>query len=147
MDDRAVSNNAAILMMVATVLGVAAAVFFHVVYGADAPHGSIGLDPVRGSTDPRMRELQVANASHNLTYQSVTVELEGAPLKYDSSDTGSGYCLAPKGGACVQKDEWLPGEHVVTPGDRIRIHGAQLPGAKIDVLLDTRQSWEGYLVK
>src|SRR5581483_3285614 len=35
MRDDAVSNSAAVLMMLATVLGVSAAVFLHVIYGAD----------------------------------------------------------------------------------------------------------------
>lgn len=145
MRDNAVSNAVAILMMIATVIGVSAAVFIHAVYGADEAHGSIGLEVVRGSPDLRIRELLVANASDNLTYQSVAITLEGQSLKYDSGDSGTGYCIAPKGGPCVDKDEWLPRDHKVLPGDKIRIHGSGLGGKKVDVLLDTRQAWEGYL--
>ncbi|MEA3199190.1 MAG: hypothetical protein QOE90_618 [Thermoplasmata archaeon] len=147
MRDDAVSNNAAVLMMIATVMGVASAVYLHVVYGADAPHGTIGLSAMAAGSDGRLRQLHVDNASANMTYQSVTIEMAGSPLKYDSSATGAGYCVAPKGGPCVQKDEWLPGDHKVTPGDVIRIQGPQLSGAKVDVLLDTRQAWEGNLAK
>lgn len=144
-DDAGVGNGVAVLLMITTVLGVSAAVFMHAVYGADAAHGTIELEAVKGSKDMLQRELVVANVSDNLTYQSVTVQLDGATLKYDSTSSGVGYCVAPKGGACLDKDAWFPREHKVLPGDKIRLHGSTLAGKKIQVLLDANQAWEGVL--
>ncbi|SRR5581483_2807786 len=147
MRDQAVSNAVAVLMMIATVLGVSAAVYMHAVYGADSGSGkTISLDDTAAMTDARTKELRVTNASGNLTWGSITVELDGTTLRYDGGEVGgSGYCVAGATGACAPRDDWQPFQVVVKPGQRVIVHGSELAGKSVQVLVDSKAVWSGHV--
>src|SRR5579884_3262587 len=144
-DDRAVSNAASVLMMIATVVGVAAAVFVHVIVQGDGgPAKTIALEGAAPLTDTRTKEMRVANVTGNLTWGSITVELDGTTLHYDGGDIStSGYCVAPPGGSCILKDDWSPFKLPAVDDQRVFIHGSDLLGKKVVVYVDSKEVWSG----
>lgn len=147
MRDDAVSNAMSVLMMIATVLGVTSAVFVHTVFHADnGPAKNIALEGAAPLTDSRTKDMRVLNVTGNLTWGSITVELDGSTLRYDGGDSGAtGYCVAPTGGSCIQKDDWTPFKLAAQNGQHVYIHGGSLLGKKVVVYVDSKQIWSGYV--
>lgn len=147
MRDDAVSNGVAVLMMVATVIGVAAAVFVHVMYGAPpGPPKDVELASYAPMPDPLTKEFKVVNVTGAYNWSAVTLELDGSALHYDGSlKKSAGYCVAYEGHGCIEDGDWLPGHIPVTVGEHIIVHGSALRGKKVALIVDGDAKWEGYV--
>jgi hypothetical protein len=148
MRDQAVSNAVAVLMMIATVAGVSAAVFLHAVYaGGGGPAKGLVLEAANGMPDSRTKEFHVANLTgSNLTWGSVTVEMDGTTLRYDGGEIGgSGFCVAKATGACTPRDSWEPFRVPVQVGQRVIVHGTALAGKSVNALVDGKVVWTGHV--
>jgi len=146
MRDDAVSNSAAVLMMLATVLGVSAAVFLHVIYGADdGPPTGIELSSWAAMPDPLTKEFAITNVTGAYNWSMVTVEVDGRALHYDGNGkAAAGFCVALSAGrGCMDGAEWLPNRIPVKLDQHVTVHAGDLRGKDVRVLVNGQERWAG----